>query len=93
MPPGAEVKPQTKVALPAEKTTQYRKVLDGCTAAANANYSWCKQIAKLRSENVIHTRSVWQTSNGSVDLWWKKLQDYINKQGLIYSPKPQTMPK
>jgi hypothetical protein len=22
-----------------------------------------------------------------------KLQDYINKQGLIYSPKPQTMPK
>ncbi len=93
LPPGAEVKPQPKIALPSEQTTQYKKVLDECTAAANANIP---DVNKLQSCDQKMLFIQGQCDKHQMDQSIcdeKSLQGYINKQGLIYSPKPQTMPK
>jgi hypothetical protein len=93
LPPGTEVKPQPKVTLPAEQTTQFKKVLDECAAAANAN---TPEVNKLQSCDQKMLFIQGQCDKHQMDQSIcddKRLQDYINKQGLIYSSKPQTMPQ
>jgi Icc-related predicted phosphoesterase len=93
LPPGAEVKPQPKVALPSEQTTQYKKVLDECTAAANANIPDVNRLQSCDQKMLFIQGQCDKHQMDQSICDEKKLQDYINKQGLIYSPKPQTMPK
>jgi hypothetical protein len=93
LPPGAEVKPQPKVALPSEQTTQYKKVLDECTAAANANIPDVNRLQSCDQKMLFIQGQCDKHQMDQSICDESKLQDYINKQGLIYSPKPQTMPK
>jgi hypothetical protein len=93
LPPGAEIKPQPKVALPSEQTTQYKKALDECTAAANANIPDVNRLQSCDQKMLFIQGQCDKHQMDQSICDESKLQDYINKQGLIYSPKPQTMPK
>ena len=81
LPPSAEVKPQPKTISPAEQTTQFKNVLNECSAAVNAhtpdvnNLQSCDQ--KMSSIRAQCDKS--QMDHSICDD--AGLRDYINKRG------------
>ncbi len=81
LPPSAEVKPQPKTISPGEQTTQFKNVLNECSAAVNAhkpdvnNLQSCDQ--KMSSIRAQCDKS--QMDHSICDD--AGLRDYINKRG------------
>lgn len=81
LPPSAEVKPQPKTISPAEQTTQFKNVLNECSADVNAhtpdvnNLQSCDQ--KMSSIRAQCDKS--QMDHSICDD--AGLRDYINKRG------------
>src|SRR6478736_2129732 len=78
LPPSAEVKPQPKTISPAEQTTQFKNILNECSAAVNAHTPDVNQLQscdqKMSSIRVECDKS--QMNHSICDD--ARLQDYIN---------------